>query len=108
MTKYAPDERPSWLKSWNFRVIRHRNDIAERIPAITQAEVIEAGEEFYFEIHECHYEKKSDTVPDSYSPPCTVGSTTMEGMAWQLLHMSAAWCKPILEIVDGKLREVAS
>lgn len=79
--------------SWNYRVIR-----------------IECGPERYYSIHECHYEKPGDTIPNSWAAdPATVGGETIDEMRWALSAMMDALTKPVLEETDDEvLREVQS
>lgn len=76
--------------SWNHRVIRTED---------------EGG--ICYAIHECHYDKKGDTVPTSWtSEPIAVLSETRTGLLWVLSKMAEAIQQPVLEAKDGKLVEV--
>lgn len=95
MSKPKPAaKRPSFLKSWSYRVIRHREGVY--------------GDTFYFEIHECHYDKKTDAIPTSWAAePSHPGGETLDELKQDWMMMARAMLLPVLEIVDGKLREVA-
>lgn len=78
--------------SWNHRVIRTEDD----------------GGPCYA-IHECHYDKKGDTIPIMWTAePTAVLSDTRHGLFWVLSVMTEAVGKPILEIDETgkKLREI--
>jgi hypothetical protein len=76
--------------SWSYRVIRHEDD-----GGISYA------------IHECHYDKKGDTIPTSWTiEPAGVLAETRTGLFWVTAVMTEAIGQPVLEARDGKLREV--
>jgi len=76
--------------SWNYRVIRFD----------------EAGEPIY-QIHECHYSRKGETIPTQWTEePAHLISETRNGLLWSLSMMAEAVSHPVLEIHDGRLREV--
>lgn len=76
--------------SWSYRVIRTEN-----------------WEGAIYALHECHYDKKGDTIPTSWSEESTdVSSETRTGLFWVLAVMTEAVAQPVLEIRDGKLVEV--
>lgn len=76
--------------SWNHRVIRGED---------------EGGA--YYRIHECHYDKKGDTIPTSWTEePVHVQAETRSGLFWVLAVMTEAVARPVLEIRDGKLLEI--
>jgi hypothetical protein len=89
------DQRPEVaapiLRSWNHRVIRHQ----------------EPDGDAYYEIHECHYDKRGDAIPRAWTESAvSVGSDTRAGLFWVLSVMTEAVGKPVLEIVGDKLREI--
>lgn len=60
-----------------------------------------------YAIHECHYDKKGDTIPTSWTEePTSVHSETRTGLFWQLAVMTEAVAQPVLEIRDDKLVEI--
>ena len=76
--------------SWNHRVIR-----------------TEQNGEVCYAIHECHYDKKGDTIPTSWTTePVNVLSDTRVGLFWVLAVMTEGVAQPVLEVRDGKLVEV--
>ena len=75
---------------WNHRVIR-----SEDAAGVCYA------------IHECHYDKKGDPIPTSWTTePASVLSETCRGLLWVLAAMTEALEHPVLEARDGKLYEV--
>jgi hypothetical protein len=76
--------------TWNYRVIRGKD-----------------GDEFYYAIHECFYDKKEDTIPHSWAetPEAAIGETREE-LIKDLVLMIKAVTKPVLEIQGEKLVEV--
>lgn len=75
---------------WNHRVIRSEDETG-----VTYA------------VHECHYEKKGDTIPHSWTEqPAVVLSETRTGLFYVLAQMTEAVAQPILQVKDGKLIEV--
>jgi hypothetical protein len=76
--------------SWSYRVIRTEN-----------------WEGQIYTIHECHYDKKGDTIPSRWTADATdVTAETRTGLFWVLAVMTEAVAQPVLEIQDGKLVEV--
>jgi hypothetical protein len=77
--------------SWSYRVIRSED---------------EAG--VAYTIHECHYDKKGDTIPSRWTQkPAVVLSETRTGLFWVVAVMTEAIAQPILqEGDDGKLFEI--
>lgn len=76
--------------SWNYRVIRTED---------------EAG--VCYTLHECHYNKKGDTIPTSWTvEPADVTAETRDGLMWVLSVMTEGTAQAVLEAHDGTLREV--
>lgn len=76
--------------SWNHRVIRHEDE-----GGVTYA------------IHECHYDKKGDTIPTSWTENAVaVSADTRVGLLWVLAMMTEAVAQPVLEASASKLVEV--
>jgi hypothetical protein len=76
--------------TWNHRVIR-----------------FEENGNVYYAIHECHYDKRGDTIPMSWTANAVnVLSETRRGLLWVLSVMTEAVAKPVLTEKDGKLVEV--
>jgi hypothetical protein len=74
--------------SWNYRVIRHKND----------------KDEIWFGFYECYYKNKNDVIPHSWgeSPTNIIGETTGD-LLDALSKLKVAVEKPILYIKDNKL-----
>lgn len=86
----AERRRENWQRSWNHRVIRHEDEVGVA-----------------YCIHECHYDKKGDAIPTSWTENATsVMSDTREGLFWVLAVMTEAVARPVLKIRDGKLVEI--
>jgi len=66
--------------SWNHRILAHRD-----------------GDEFFFQIHEVHYD--TDGKPRGYGAPCaSVCGNTIDGIKWTLDKMSKCIEKPVLSV----------
>lgn len=84
-------KRRRWHTSWNYRVIRHEDGQGA----------------YYFQIHECHYDKKADTIPNSWAAePSHPGGDTHAELIQDWMMMARAMTLPTLEFVNGKLREI--
>lgn len=60
-----------------------------------------------YAIHECHYDKKGDTIPTSWTAePASMLSETRTGLFWVMSVMAEGIGQPVLEVRDGKLVEV--
>lgn len=77
---------------WNYRVIRTVDD--------------ERGGDVSYDICECYYENKGDTIPTGWTDPAPVRSETRSGLLWVLAVMTEAVARPILEVQAGKIVEV--
>lgn len=73
--------------SWSYRVIRTED---------------EGG--ICYAVHECHYDKKGDTIPTSWTEqPASLLSETRTGLFWVLAVMAEAVAQPVLEAQNGVL-----
>ena len=75
--------------TWNHRVIRHKDALCE----------------YYYHIHEVHYNHNGDIEGWTEQPVAVVGSDP-EDIERALKHMLKCLNKPVLEEIDGKLEEV--
>lgn len=68
--------------SWNHRILarKHKGEV-------------------YYQIHEVYYDDNGK--PNSYTAnPITISSDDIEGIKWQLEHISKCLDKPILSLED--------
>ena len=75
--------------TWNHRVIKKQDNLAN----------------VYYEIHEVYYDNKGN--PDGWTEnPVTPYGNNLEDLHGELAYLLTALDKPVMEIVDGKLREI--
>lgn len=76
--------------SWNYRVIRFDEECGP-----------------VYEIYECYYSRKGETIPTRWTEePAHLISETRNGLLFSLSMMAEAVSHPVLEIHEGRLREV--
>ena len=78
--------------TWNYRVIR-------------QIHKSRFGVSVSYHVHEVHYDGDHRPVSWSSDPVAPMGETLAE-LTDELIRFKAACRKPILEVIDGELREV--
>lgn len=75
--------------TWNHRIIKKLDSLAN----------------VYYEIHEVYYDNRGN--PDGWTEdPVTPYGTNLEDLHADLAYLLNALDKPVMEIVDGKLREI--
>lgn len=81
--------------TWNYRIIVKHSE-----------HPVNEGER-YFEIHECHYEKRKDTLPTSWSKDAVLpmGQDKVKELKADLKMMLKACEKPVLIEKGDKIEE---